>query len=147
MRVNCPEHSSREVAAMAVGTIDRVRTREADEPERLGTSDTDVHHGIRDKSDLYPYLSKLYAERFAEYGGGGAGNLYAHNGGVQGYRADVVEAQRGSFPGAAATNVEFTRHHLLDECVIDRAVLTGSSMYSAAAMPDLDYASALCRAF
>lgn len=114
---------------------------------RLTTIDTDIHHGIRNKTDLFPYLSRVYADRYDEYGAGGGGNLYAYNGGVRGYRADVVDGQSPGGLGAAATNIDMTIADLMDGCGIDIGMLTGSSMYGAAAMPDLDYSSALVRAF
>ncbi len=133
---------------MAVGTPPRHSTdlRDSGGP-RLATIDTDIHHGIRNKTDLFPYLSRVYADRYDEYGAGGGGNLYAYNGGVRGYRADVVDGQSPGGLGAAATNIDMTISDLMDGCGIDIGMLTGSSMYGAAAMPDLDYSSALVRAF
>ena len=133
---------------MAVSTIRRPGSDDADSgATKLTTIDTDIHHGIRSSADLIPYLSRTDADRYASYGAGGGGNLYAYNGGVRGYRADVVEGQSPGGLGAAATNIEMTISDLIDGCKIDIGLLTGSSMYSAAAMPDLDYSSALCRAF
>jgi hypothetical protein len=131
---------------MAIATLDRPHTgalRRVD----IRAVDTDIHHGIREKDQLYPYLGDYYAARFKEYGGGPSGNLYAFNGGVQGYRADVYDVHKGGYANAVATSVEATVQHLFDECGIDLGVLTGSSVYSAACLPDLDYANALCRAF
>ena len=133
---------------MAVDTISRAHGANEDSgATKLTTVDTDIHHGIRSSSDLMPYLSRVTADRYASYGAGGGGNLYAYNGGVRGYRADVVEHQSPGGLGAAATNIEMTISDLLDGCGVDLGLLTGSSMYSAAAMPDVDYSSELCRAF
>ena len=132
---------------MAIDTIERTQTdARGSASTRLTTIDTDIHHGIYSKSDLFPYLSKVTADRFNDYGLLG-GNLYAYNGGVRGYRADVVDAHSPGGLGAAATNIERTLSDLMDGCGVGIGVLTGSSVYSAAAMPDLDYASAICRAF
>lgn len=110
--------------------------------------DTDVHHGYADKSDLYPYLSKYYAERFADYGFG-VGTSHANNGGFRGRRADTidVDAEQPDNIGASAIDVEDTVTQLLDATGIDIAILTGGSAGAASAMMELDYASALCRAF
>lgn len=133
---------------MAVDTISRVDAPQRDAgATRLKTIDTDIHHGIRSSKDLVPYLSRVNADRYSSYGAGGGGNLYAYNGGVRGYRADVVDGQSPGGLGAAATNIEMTISDLMDGCEVDIGLLTGSSMYSAAAMPDVDYSSALCRAF
>jgi uncharacterized protein len=133
---------------MAISTI--LRTQ-ADEPgsgaTKLTTIDTDIHHGIRGKDDLLPYLSRVDGDRFSDYGAGAGGNLWAYNGGVRGYRADVVDGQSPGGLGAAATNIDLTISDLMDGCGVDIGLLTGSSMYSAASMPDLDYSSSLCRAF
>jgi len=133
---------------MAVSAIRRTETDEGGSgATKLGTIDTDIHHGIRSSSDLMPYLSRTDADRYASYGAGGGGNLYAYNGGVRGYRADVVDGQSPGGLGAAATNIDMTISDLMDGCKVDIGILTGSSMYSAASMPDLDYSSNLCRAF
>jgi predicted TIM-barrel fold metal-dependent hydrolase len=116
-------------------------------PVGLGYVDTDVHHGCRDKSDLLPYMPKHYRERLEDYGLGGGGGSYMNNGGIRGYRADAVADGIPNVPGVAAGNVEFTRTQLLDACGIDVALLTGGPVNGAGALPDVDYAAALCRAF
>ena len=79
---------------MAVSAIRRTQTDEGGSgATKLATIDTDIHHGIRTSPDLMPYLSRTDADRYASYGAGGGGNLYAYNGGVRGYRADVVDGQ------------------------------------------------------
>src|SRR5689334_11240843 len=135
----------RQVVRMAIDTIERTH-HGASDSTKLFTIDTDIHHGIHSKSDLFPYLSKVVAERFNDYGLAG-GNLYAYNGGVRGHRADVVDAQSPGGLGAAATNIERTIEDIFDGCGVDIGILTGSSVYSAASMPDLDYASEISRAF
>ncbi|MCC7369559.1 MAG: amidohydrolase [Chloroflexi bacterium] len=133
---------------MAVSTIRRPQSDDDQSGAvKLSTIDTDIHHGIRGAKDLIPYLSRTDADRYESYGVGGGGNLYAYNGGVRGYRADVVDGQSPGGLGAAATNIEMTISDLMDGCAVDIGLLTGSSMYSAASIPDVDYASALCRAF
>ncbi|HEV7217003.1 MAG TPA: amidohydrolase family protein, partial [Chloroflexota bacterium] len=115
-------------------------------PVQLRVIDTDVHHGIRTTAELHPYLSQTYKERLAEYGFGGGG-LYAHNGGRKGYRLDSLDDDSPPGVSVVAVNVEKTRRDLLDAAGIDIAILTGASVYGACTMPDLDYGSAICRAF
>lgn len=109
--------------------------------------DTDVHHGYREKSDLYPYLPQIYRERLADYGFGGGGGGYANNGGLRGRRADAYDPNDPGDDGTTALDVDKVRTQLLDGAGVDLAILTGAQLYSASAMPDVDYASALCRAF
>ena len=57
---------------MAISTAPGVRDDERDSgATALTTIDTDIHHGIRSKTDLFPYLSRVYADRYDEYGAGG----------------------------------------------------------------------------
>ncbi|MCK1592106.1 amidohydrolase family protein [Bradyrhizobium sp. 169] len=121
--------------------------------KKMTLVDTDVHHTFKSKSDLFPYLSKFNAERFAEWGFGIQVGYYAFNGGRAGRRADLVDEKNPTpgefvFSGASAYDVEDTRKRLLDGNGVDLALLTGSGIGPlASAMTDLDYASALCRAF
>jgi predicted TIM-barrel fold metal-dependent hydrolase len=110
--------------------------------------DTDVHHSFADKSELYPYLSEIYRDRFADYGLG-VGSSTAHNGGFRGRRADTIDVEKTQPDniGTSAINVEDTRTQLLDAAGIDIAILTGGGVGSASAMMDIDYATAICRAF
>lgn len=114
--------------------------------DRMLLVDTDVHHSYHDKSDLYPYLTKYNAQRFAEYGLG-VDSSYANNGGVLGRRADVLEASKSVHTGAATRDVAGAREQLLDAYNIDIAILTGGIGPAASAIMDADYANALCRAF
>lgn len=116
--------------------------------KRLPIVDTDVHHGVSSFSDLLPYLSQVYQERLLDYGFAGGGLNHANNGGWRGYRADVF-GERKAQPamGVTTSNVEETRRHLFDECGIAFAMLTGGSLYGISSSPDIDYATALCRAF
>ncbi|EHR01066.1 amidohydrolase family protein [Bradyrhizobium sp. WSM471] len=117
--------------------------------KKMTIVDTDVHHGYRSKSDLFPYLSKFNAERFAEYGIE-TGFSFGFNGGVRGRRAELVDENnpppKENF-FTSAFDVEDTRVRLLDGSGIDLAILTGGIGQAASAMFDVDYASALCRAF
>ncbi|MCY4144738.1 MAG: amidohydrolase family protein [Gammaproteobacteria bacterium] len=106
--------------------------------EKLFIVDTDVHHGSESWSDLYPYLSQVYAERLRDHGGSGPSSQYWHNGGDRGRRADFLDRD---------DPLESTRRQLLDDCEIDIAILTGSTANGACRMPDVDLGSAICCAF
>ncbi len=114
---------------------------------QLHTIDTDIHHDFHDKEDLYPYLSAIYQERLRDYGFGGGGGLYANNGGILGRRGDTFDPEDPEDKTTAAKNVGNVIKNLLDDSAIDLGILTGSSIYSASLLTDVDYASALCRAF
>ncbi len=105
--------------------------------------DTDVHHSIPNRAALFPYLSAYELERYRDFGATTGGNPYFNNGGVRGRRADsFVEGAQD-----AGGDYPTLRDQLLDTCKIDLALLTGSSAYEASSMPDVDYGSAICRAF
>jgi len=123
-------------------------TMVAARPRKLTIVDADVHHNYRNKSDLYPYMSRFNADRFREYGLGVQAS-YAFNGGAHGRRIDIVDENNPPPPdlGASAFDPEDTRTRLLDGCGIDLAVLTGGPGQLASTMMDADYANAICRAF
>lgn len=110
--------------------------------------DVDVHHTFADKHDLTPYLSSYYAERFLDYGYGVAGN-HANNGGFRGRRADTIDLDQPQPENIAtsAIDVDDTRVRLLDGSGIDLALLTGGPGGTASAMMEVDYGTAICRAF
>ena len=116
-------------------------------PVRLRVIDTDIHHDFHDKEDLYPYLSQTYRERLRDYGFGGAGSPYANNGGTLGRRGDTLDPADPEDKTTAAKNVGNVIKNLLDGAGVDLGILTGSTITGACVMTDLDYASALCRAF
>jgi uncharacterized protein len=118
-----------------------------DPARRLRTVDTDVHHGYRKVADLHPYLSRLHRERLDNFGLLGGTGLYLENGGDRGRRADTLDPNDPEDSGTSALDAQRVRQQLLDDAEVDAAILTGGQMYSAGAMTDLDYASALCRAF
>lgn len=120
----------------------------ATKPSKLTIVDTDVHHNFKHKSELFPYMSRFNAERFAEYGFGVDAN-YAFNGGQRGRRIDIIDEANPppTDIGPAAFDVQDTRTRLLDANGISLAILTGGPGQMASAMMDLDYGSAICRAF
>ena len=115
-------------------------------PAGLSVVDTDIHHGFHDNEDLYPYLSPLHQERLANFGLLNGG-IYLQNGGTKGRRADTIDPADPKDSETTALNPDKVREHLLDPCGVRVAILTGAQTYTASAMTDLDYASALCRAF
>ena len=117
-------------------------------PRKFAIVDTDVHHNYKHKSDLYPYMTRFNAERFDEYGMG-VQSSYAFNGGKKGRRIDIID-EKNPPPaelGPVAYDVEDTKRRLLDAYGIDLAVLTGGPGQVASTMMDVDYGSAVCRAF
>lgn len=129
-------------------TVYRVRETGAENEAAVNPQfkvvDTDVHHGIRDNSALLPYLSSIYQDRITDYGFADNKGAYANNGGLRGSRADLEES---SVLGTTTVDVQATRDKLLDGSGVDIAILTGGQLAGASAMPDIDYASALCSAF
>ncbi len=105
--------------------------------------DTDVHHQIRDQAELYPFLSRNDRQRLKEYGLPKNGNIYHGSGGFRGARADCFDLGEEVDP---RTRIELFQKKLLDGCGIDRAILQGEYTPAVAALVDLDYCAALCRA-
>ena len=113
--------------------------------------DADVHHGsLNMAAALSPHLSPSYREQLDENGYVNGIGPFAYDGGVRGWRPEDIgpEIPLQQPPGGAvAWDVEATSQRLWTERSLELAILTGGPVYGAAAMPDLDYASAICRAF
>jgi len=112
-------------------------------PPRIRVVDTDVHHNIKGKEDLYPYLSRVERERLVEYGLPRNTGLYQANGGWKGARADVFDAGEEVDP---RSNFEMFQRKLLDACGIDIAILQVELTPSLVALADIDYSYSLVRA-
>lgn len=119
--------------------------------ESEGLIDANVHHGSLDVAGaLGPHLSKTYRERVSDYGFPLGHGPFASNGGVRGWREDVLTEPvppRQPPGGAIAWDPADAGRYLFERCGADVAVLTGGAMNGVQGMPDLDYGSALCRAF
>jgi predicted TIM-barrel fold metal-dependent hydrolase len=102
--------------------------------------DTDVHNSVRSKADLLEYLPKVWHAQYMTVGSGMA-NLFPTPIGVM--RKDAVPDQGGS-PGS---DPQFMIKHHLEAYGIDYAILTGGSAPVFALNPDVDYASAVIRAY
>jgi predicted TIM-barrel fold metal-dependent hydrolase len=118
----------------------------------IATVDADVHHGPLDRvAEFGPFLSATDRDRLADYGFGGGAQLYQMDGGFRGWRADLESLEGGIPPrsvGAVTWDPDTTRRQLLDAYDIDVAILTGGPLYAVqTGMPDVDFATALCRAF
>jgi predicted TIM-barrel fold metal-dependent hydrolase len=114
----------------------------------LGIYDVDVHHGWLNRDQYTPYLSEAARRRFEAYGVGSGLVSVANNGGVRGYRADVlIDGKVPEGGGVTAPTAELTRTQLLDDCGIVWALLTGSPVTAAGAGTDVDYATEVFRAF
>ncbi len=104
--------------------------------------DCDCHHTWRQVEDIFPFLPRRYVESIKDFGTMLPKAPYTN-----------VRSKKGlhfrlDHPVEDETDLaEFTIEHHLNRYGIDVALLTGSSVYSAAGIPDLDYATALCRAF
>jgi predicted TIM-barrel fold metal-dependent hydrolase len=112
----------------------------------VAVRDSDVRHGWRSKADLYPYLDQVYRERFGDYG------LFSvrmeTDRGTRGFREDaLVEGKVPDSGVVASPDAGLTRSQLLDACGIEWALLTGGPVRAVSCHPDLDYGSALARAF
>ena len=123
-----------------------------DTDARLAIVDTDVHHGPLDRVKAFgPFLSRTDRQRLADYGLGGGAQLYQMDGGFRGWRADLGSLEGGIPPrsvGAVTWDPDTTRTQLLDAFDLEIAILTGGPLYGVqTAMPDVDFATALCRAF
>ena len=121
-----------------------------DDARPLRVIDADVHHGsLNMVAALQPHLSPSYREQLEENGYVSGIGPFANDGGVRGWRAaDVPAHVPAQQPpgGAVAWDIETTSRRLLQQRRLEFAILTGGPVYGAAAMPDLDYASAICRA-
>jgi predicted TIM-barrel fold metal-dependent hydrolase len=115
---------------------------------KLEIIDTDVHHGPFDRvAALGPYLTRAFRQRLSDYGIGTNGDLYAMNGGLRGWRADMLGGVPHRGVGAVTWDEPTTRKQLLDGCGVDIAMLTGGIGAVASALPDVVYGVALVRAF
>ncbi|MFN8537516.1 MAG: amidohydrolase family protein [Thermomicrobiales bacterium] len=115
----------------------------------LALIDCDVHHNIKQTEDLYPYLPRVYREQVIEQGLRMPGSGY-FNVATNAARTDLAESCDAGMKwngGQRGDDYDLMREHLLDLWNVDRALLTGSTMYPASVLPDPDFAAALCRAF
>jgi predicted TIM-barrel fold metal-dependent hydrolase len=116
----------------------------------LGLVDCDVHQGIKQPEDLYPYLPRVYREQMIEQGGmriPGSGYFNVpQNAGRTDLAAANCDATKHS-THKMGNSYEQLRDEHLDLWHVDYALLTGAGVYGASVLPDPDFAAALCRAF
>ena len=124
-------------------TMENQSTSLAEAKPRIRVVDADVHHNIRDKSDLYPYLANNERKRLEEHGIPRNTSLYQANGGWKGARADTFDAGEEVDP---RSNFDMFQKKLLDACSVDVAILQVESTPSLVALADIDYSAALIRA-
>ena len=108
----------------------------------IGLIDCDLHHGVVEIDDLFPYLPGHYVEYVKDFGSMMPGLVYT-NLPKGGCRAELWEHTE-THP---SSNIELARKHHLDEYGVDVALLTGVTVYGAAVHPDADFGAAMCRAF
>ena len=102
--------------------------------------DCDLHHIWHEIDDVFPYLPRQYVEQIREFGPMLPKLSYTNVPNILGYRSDLEVTRETNF-------AEFTVQEHLDPYQIDVAVLTGGSVYGVVGISDVDYASALARAF
>lgn len=107
--------------------------------------DCDVHHSFRSPEQLLPYLSKYYQEHFHDQGLHLPGAGYANTP----YRKTRTDLKDPELKDREFNyTLAFTQEHLLDRWNIDYALLTGPpTFYGYSGVPDVDWGTALCRAF
>ncbi len=123
--------------------IDSPPSGSAQSKPRIRVVDTDVHHNIRCKEDLYPYLSNVERARLEEYGLPRYGSALQGNGGWKGARADVFDAGEDVDP---RSNFDMFQKRLLEGCGIDIGILQVESSPTFVNLSDVDYSAALVRA-
>lgn len=112
--------------------------------------DCDIHHTIGKPDDLYPYLPRLYRERVIDQGLllPSAGYFNAPKRAARTDLSPGVDANVAGWDGRNRGNdYQMLKDAHLDLWNVDKALLTGSSVYGASLIPDPDYAAALSRAF
>ncbi len=110
--------------------------------------DCDVHQTITKPEDLHPYLPRAYRQQLIEQGLRLPGS---------GYFTIALPAGRNdlSYGGDPSkhdyqklgSEYQLLRETHLDVWNVDFALLTGGTTYPMSALPDPDFAAALCRAF
>ena len=115
----------------------------------LALIDCDVHHQIKQNEDLYPYLPAVYRQQVIEQQGFRLPGSGYFNVATDAARPDLAEGcDTAGHSGHRLGNVyEALKEHHLDVWQVDHVLLTGSSVYGAAMLPDPDFAAALCSAF
>ena len=116
----------------------------------LALIDCDIHHTIGKPDDLYPHLPRLYRERVIDQGLllPSAGYFNAPKRAARTDLAPGCDANIAGWDGRNRGNdYQMLKDTHLDLWNVDKALLTGSSVYGASLIPDPDYAAALSRAF
>lgn len=115
----------------------------------LALIDCDLHQSIKKPDDLFPYLPAVYKEQIIEQGLRFPASGY-FNVAKNAARTDLADGCDASKPHdgrSRGNDYALLREQHLDMWNIDYALLTGSSVYGASVIPDLDFAAAVCRAF
>jgi predicted TIM-barrel fold metal-dependent hydrolase len=114
----------------------------------LALVDCDIHQTVKKIEDLIPYMSRVYRQQAHEQGIRLAGSGY-FNVATDAARTDLAadcDGKSHSFRDHG-TSYEQLREQHLDLWNVDKALLTGASVYGATILPDPDFAADLCRAF
>jgi predicted TIM-barrel fold metal-dependent hydrolase len=105
--------------------------------------DCDIHQRTNKPEDLFPYLSKAYQERIRLFGTGLSQRAGYANGGDRGYRADAWPKDNRM----VGSDLDLMREQHLDLYNIEYGILLGQEFRPIPALPDVDYAAALARAY
>lgn len=113
----------------------------ADKRPKLKRSiiDCDIHQGTG-LDAIKPYLPRAYQELVKQYGPALPGGMH-FNGGVGGRMADAYPEGGGN----AGSDLELMQKQHLDRYNVEYGILTGEG-YAVHAIPNYDYAAAMCRA-
>jgi len=110
--------------------------------------DCDVHQTVSKIDELIPYMPRVYRQQAQEQGIRLAGSGYFNvaNDAARTDLATDCDAPKPEFRHMGTSYEQLKSQHL-DVWNVDKALLTGASVYGATILPDPDFASALCRAF
>jgi predicted TIM-barrel fold metal-dependent hydrolase len=105
--------------------------------------DCDIHQRSKGPQELFPYLPLVYQERIRLHDTGLSQRVGYPNGGDRGYRSDAWPDD-GSPP---CSDLEMLQRQHLDPYNVEYAILLGQEYRPIPTLPDIDYATALARAY
>lgn len=105
--------------------------------------DCDIHQRSKGPQELFPYLPRVYQERIRLHDTGLSQRVGYPNGGDRGYRSDAWPDD-GSPP---CSDLELLQRQHLDPYQVEFGILLGQEYRPIPTLPDIDYATALARAY
>ena len=114
----------------------------------LALIDCDVHQSPGKPDELMPYFSGVYREQILDQGFLLPSSAY-FNRPKRGARTDLGDGRNANktTDRSRGETYEMLKEVHLDLWHVDKALLTGGYAYGTSAIPDPDYAAAICRAF